>query len=385
MKNSYISYSKQSIDNKDVKEVSKVLRSSYLTQGPKIAEFERKLAQITKAKYVSAVNSGTAALHAACFSIEIKTGNEVIVPPLTFVASSNCVLYLGGRPIFADVDQHGLLNPERVEKLINRETKAIITVDYAGQPSYLKELKEICAKYNLYLIEDAAHSLGAFYYNKPIGSIADLTCFSFHPVKSITTGEGGAITTNNKKLYERILPFRTHGITKEKNQLKNKGVGLWYYEMQFLGYNYRLTDIQAALGISQLQKLNKFIKCRQRIANYYHQAFKDLETKRLVSLPKNPPFVKHAWHLYPLRVNFEKIKYSKQDLFNLFLKEGIKLQVHYIPVHLQPYYRQKFNYKKGDFPNAEKFYEQEISLPVYPSLTEEEVKKVISTVKKYIK
>lgn len=381
MKTTPINYSKQSINRQDVKAVLRVLRSPMLTQGPEILKFEAKLKNLTKTKFSAAVSSGTAALHSACFAIDLKKNNEVITTPLTFVATANCFVYCGAKPVFADVENHGLLDPEKVEKAITKKTRAVITVDYGGQPSYLNELKKICEKYNLYLIEDAAHSLGASYYGKPIGSIADITCFSFHPVKTITTGEGGAVATNNKKFYEKILLFRNHGITKEKDKLQNNN-NPWYYEMQSLGYNFRLTEIQAALGLSQLSKITNFVKKREKIAIFYNQALSLLEKKGLIILPKTLTHTSSAWHLYPLRINFERIKYSKTELFRNFLKNGIKLQVHYIPIHLQPYYQEKFGFKVGDFPKAEEFYAQEISLPLYPQLSKKEIKKVISTVKR---
>lgn len=375
MKTEPISYSRQTIDKDDIKSVTGVLKSSYLTQGPTIKNFEDELKKVTESKFVVAVSSGTAALHAACFSINIEKDDEVIVPPLTFVASSNCVLYLGGRPIFADVDQRGLLNPREIKKHITKKTKAIITIDYAGQPSYLKEIKEICRKYNLYLIEDASHSLGAFYYNKPIGSFADLTCFSFHPVKTITTGEGGAITTNNKNLFEKMISFRTHGIKKTDNHP-------WYYEMHSLGFNYRLSDIHAALGYSQLKKMKQFLRARKKIREIYDSELQNFENKGLISLPKILPNTDSSWHLYPLLINFKKINKTKREVFEFFAKKGIKLQVHYIPVHFQPYYQKKLGYKKGDYPVAEKFYEQEVSLPLYPTLTTKQVNLVVSTLGK---
>lgn len=384
MKNKIITYSHQTIDQKDIRLVIKTLQSSYLTQGQKIQEFERALQNYVKSKYAIVVNSGTAALHCACYAINLKSGDEVITSPLSFVATANSILYCNAKPVFADVDESGLLDPKLAEKAITNKTKAIITVDYAGQPSYISAVKKICNKYKLILIEDAAHSLGGFYKNKPVGSLADITCFSFHPVKSITTGEGGAITTNNHNYYEKIIQFRSHGIVKEANKFIYKNDDPWYYEMHNLGYNFRLTDIQAALGISQLQKLDRFIKTRREIALFYNVNLRDLEKKGLVKLPAERRGIQSAWHLYPLRVDFRKIRFTRKELFNKFKSYGINLQVHYIPIHFQPYYRQKYNYKKGCYPNTELFYEQEISLPLYPSMKEKEIRLVVATVKKYL-
>lgn len=377
-------YSKQTIDRADIDSVIRVLKSPYLTQGPTIELFEEKLKEKTSAKYVVAVNSATAALHAACFAIGIDEGDEIITSPLSFAASANCVVYCRGKPVFADIDKDGLIDPNEVKKKINKKTKAIVTVDYAGQPSRINELKILCKQHGIYLIQDAAHSLGATYYHKPIGSLSDITCFSFHPVKTITTGEGGAITTNDRSIYEKILKFRSHGIIKSKQYLYKKNEGPWYYEMQTLGYNYRLTDIQAALGISQLSKVEDFVKKRFSIARIYNTSFKDLEKKEKLILPKERSKTTSAWHLYPLRVNFSYIGKTKKDMFIYFHKQGINLQVHYIPIHLHPYYKKKLHTKIGDYPKTEMFYEQEISLPLYPTLKDKEAERVIKTVYNFI-
>lgn len=384
MKSDVISYSKQTIDNDDIKAVNIVLRSAFLTQGPTVFQFENLLKKVTGSKFCIAVNSGTAALHLTCLSIGLKKDDEVITSPLSFVATSNSVLYCGAKPIFADIDEYGLLSPKEAVKKITKKTKAIITVDYAGIPSHLSELKKICQKHNLYLIEDAAHSLGATYRKSTIGSIADLTCFSFHPVKTITTGEGGAVTTDDNKLYKKLKVLKTHGITKYKNDFYYEPDGPWYYEMHYLGYNYRITDFQAALGISQLKKITQFIKARTIIANTYNKAFKKLEEEKLVILPKVRPGTTSAWHLYALRINFQKIKYSKKDLFELFRKEGILLQVHYIPIYKHPYYQKNYKYLPSSYSETESFYNQEISLPIYPSLSQDQQSKVISTVDTFI-
>ncbi len=384
MKNEIIPYSKQTINDNDIKSVVEVLKSDYITQGKYIPSFENALKKLTSCNYVTAVSSGTAALHAACFAASIRPGDEVITSPLTFVASSNCILYMGATPVFADIDDYGLLNPKEVLKKITKKTKAIITVDYAGQPSHLAELNKIARQYKLCLIEDAAHSLGSTYKKRNVGSIADLTCFSFHPVKIITTGEGGAVSTNNHNFYKKLLLFRNHGITKNKKEFIKSYEGPWHQEMHLLGYNYRITDIQAALGISQLRKIKTFIKKRQEIADYYNDQLKYLEEKGVVKLAKTAPDRTNAWHIYPLRINFEKIKYSKKKLFTYFQKNGVRLQVHYPPIHTHPYYIKKFGFKKGDFPNSEQFYNQEVSLPLYPSLTKSQMEKVVRLVKNII-
>lgn len=384
MKNDFISYSKQTVDDDDIKSVVNVLRSPFLTQGDRVPRFEKDLSRITKSKYVVAVNSGTAALHAACYACGIKSGDEVITTPLTFAASANCIIYLGATPIFADCDNYGLLDPEKVIKKISRKTKALLTVDYGGCPSHLKELRQIANRYNLILIEDAAHSLGATFKGKPVGSIADLTCFSFHPVKLITTSEGGAVATNKPQFYKKLLLFRNHGITKNRNEFISPYEGPWQQEMHILGYNLRMTDIQAALGISQLKKMKKFLGLRTAIARSYTRNLQKLQENELIDLPKVTSNTTSAWHLYPLRINFNKTKYSKKQLFQKFLENGVRLQVHYPPIHLHPYYNKKYNLKKGDFPNAERFYNQEISLPVFPALTKTQRNKVISLVEKFI-
>lgn len=384
MKSDKISYSKQTIDKDDIKAIITVVNSPYLTQGPKVKEFEDKLSRKTKSKFAVAVNSGTAALHLACLAIGLKKDDQVITSPLSFVATSNCILYCNAIPVFADIDKFGLLSPKQVLKKINNKTKAIITVDFAGNPSHINELRLICKKHNLILIEDATHSLGAYYHDKPIGSLADLTCFSFHPVKSITTGEGGAITTNNSSLYTKLKTLRTHGISKNNDEFVNKPDGPWYYEMHYLGYNYRLSDIQAALGLSQLKKLDKFIKIRTKIVKIYNKNFSKFESKNLVILPKIDKTSLSSWHLYPLRINFNKINYNKQQIFELFQKYNINLQVHYIPIHLHPYYQNKFDYKKGDFNQAERFYEMEISIPLYPSLKSNQIQLVVDLVNKVL-
>lgn len=384
-----IPYGHQYIDEDDIKEVVSVLRSDFLTQGPKVKEFEESLVKNVNAKYAVAFSSGTAALEAAYFAVGFKEGDsaqggpalgwEIITSPLTFAATSNAALHRGAKVVFADIEKEtGNIDPLDVQKKITPKTKAIVPVDYSGLPVKLDELLNIAKQHNLLLIEDAAHALGAEYKGKKIGSIADMTMFSFHPVKSITTGEGGAITTNNEDFYKKLLLYRTHGITKEnfKNNPEGPPAGGWYYEMQILAQNFRLTDIQAALGVSQLKKLEKFISARKTIAVKYNLAF--AQNKNLI-LPKEYEGVSSSWHLYPIRL---KNSSRRAEIFKKLRDSGIGAQVHYIPVHLHPYY-QDLGYKKGICPNAEAFYAGEISLPIFPGLSPQDQDFVIEKVNQF--
>ena len=325
-----------------------------------------------------AVSNGTAALQAAYFAIDIKKGDEIITSALTFAATTNAAIWRGAKPIFVDIDETGNIDPDLIEEKITSKTKAIVAIDYAGLPCDFDKLKKITKKHSLILIEDAAHSLGAEYKGKKVGCIADLTTFSFHPVKSITTGEGGAVMTNNKELYEKLLLFRSHGITKDQSKFVNKNDGPWYYEMQELGLNYRLTDIQAALGISQLTKLDNFINKRVAIAARYDKELRGI--KGLILPRVSFKDRKSSWHLYPIRVMSEK----RLFVFEQLQKNEIGVQVHYIPVYWHPYY-QKLRFKKGLCPNAEKWYESEISIPIYPSLKKNDQNKVINVLKEILK
>lgn len=378
-----IHYGHQSINQQDIDAVVKTLRSDFLTQGPMGEKFEKNVARFCGAEYAVAVNSGTAALHAAMFAIGIGPGDEVIVPPLSFAATANCVLYLGATPIFSDVVyETGLLNPKEVEKKITAKTRAVITVDYSGHPSYFRELQAIAKSHNLILIDDASHSLGATYHGELIGTQTDITTFSFHPVKIITTGEGGMIVTNNKKFYDRAKRFRTHGITKSSTEFIDRQNRLlpWYYEMQDLGFNYRLTDIQSALGISQLERIDSFLKKRRTIAHLYTTL---LEGDRRFTSYKEQTGCQSSWHLYPLRINGISTE-KKLQLFKQLNDAGIFPQVHYIPIHLQPYYRQRFGFHQGDFPNAERFYNEEVSLPLFVDLSLANVKQIVENLRRYV-
>lgn len=334
-------------------------------------QFEQKVARLVGAKYAVAVANGTAALHTACFGVGIRAGDEVITTPYSFAATANCVLYSGGKVVFADIDRASFgINTALVKTKVTKKTKAIIGVDFAGLPCDWQRLKQIATKHGLTLIADAAHSLGAQYRGKAVGTLADVTCFSFHPVKTITTGEGGMVVTNNKSIYERMRRFRTHGILKDVRKTEP-----WYYEMRDLGFNYRLTDMQAALGLSQLSRVKSFVNTRRQLAQRYSKAFTDLKYLRL---PQNDTDEKKSsWHLYPLRIDFARLRKSKGKLFAQAKRAGIFLQVHYIPIHLQPYYRKMFGYKRGDFPISEEAYNQEVSLPLYPTLTRAQQDKVI--------
>lgn len=374
----YLSYGSQLIDKSDINEVIKTLTSDYLTQGPKIQEFERKLSAYSGARYTVAVNSGTAALHTAYFALGLSKGDEIITTPMTFAATSNAALYLGAKPIFVDIDPTtGLIDPKLIESKINSKTKIISVVDYGGQPTDFDAIKKIARKHQLKIVDDACHALGATYHGRILGNglQADTTIFSFHPVKHITTGEGGAIQTNDKQVYERALQFRTHGITKEKIKLKNRDEGEWYYEMQELGFNYRLSDVLATLGISQLRKIDSFLLKRRKIAVKYDVAFKN---NPFFDVPPHIEGTQNAYHLYPIRLRDEMLP-LKSDLVKKLKQKGIGTQVHYIPVYRHPYY-QKLGYKKSICPNAETFYERVLSIPMYPKLTTTDANRVIKTI-----
>lgn len=375
-----IPYGKQNITQADIESVAEILKSDYLTQGPKVKEFEEKFAEYVNAKYAVAVSNGTAALHLCNMALDVKKGDKVITTPITFVASANSVLYCGGEIDFVDIDAKTyLMDLDKLETKLATSPmgtyKGVIPVDFAGYPVNVKRLRYIANKYNLWIIEDACHAPGGYFIDNNNtkqycgnGNYSDLQIFSFHPVKHIATGEGGMITTNNKDLYERLLLLRTHGITKSP-ELLEENHGVWYYEMHELGYNYRLSDIQAALGISQLNRADESIKLRNKIAKKYNQSFINTDIKT--------PFVGdnifNAYHLYIIQVE------NRKNLYYHFRKHNIFAQVHYIPVHLHPYYK-KLGWKKGDFPIAEKYYEQCLSLPMYPSLKDEEQNFVIDTI-----
>lgn len=375
MRDSYLPYGRQLIDQLDVQAVIDVLKSDYLTTGPSISKFEEALAEYVGTKYAVSFSSGTAALHGACFAAGINEGDEVITSPMTFAASSNCILYQNGKPIFADIDNKTYnISPREIEKNITSRTKAIIPVDFTGQPAALDAIKDIATKHNLVVIEDAAHALGAKYKGQFVGSISDMTMFSFHPVKHITSGEGGAITTNNKEYYDKLIQFRSHGITRD---IERKKLEPWYYEMQFLGYNYRMTDIQAALGHSQLEKLDVFIQRRKKYVEIYN---KELKYINEISIPIEMNEVDSSWHLYIIRLDLSKLSSDRREIYEELHKLNIGVNVHYIPVYWHPYYQQ-LGYKKGICPIAEQVYEEFITLPLFPGMTEKDVYDVIDAVK----
>lgn len=376
----FIPYGKQYIDEQDVQAVNEVLKSPFLTTGPKAKEFEKKLCEFTGAKYAVAISNGTAALHAACYAAGIEKGDEVITTPITFAASANCVLYCGGVPVFADIDSETWnIDPKEIEKKITGKTKAVIAVDFTGQAVQLDEINEICKRHNLILIEDAAHSIGTKYKGVPIGAIADLTTFSFHPVKTITCGEGGAILTNNEDYHKRMSLFRTHGITREA-EIVTRSPYNGYNEQIELGYNYRMTDFQAALGISQLDKLGIFSDRRREIVKLYDETFSEMPQ---ITIQKEIPESETTRHLYIIRIRPETLKVDRNQIYKALNAENIGLQVHYIPVYYHPYY-QSLGYKKGLCPVAEKLYEEIITIPLYYSLTDEDVYSVINGIKKVI-
>lgn len=412
-----IPYGRQWIDEDDIQAVIEVLRSDWITQGPKVEKFERALASCCGARYAVAISNGTAALHVASLAAGFGPGDEVITSPITFVASANCILYCGGKPIFVDIQPDTVnIDPNKIKELLNPESlilnpkiKAIIPVHFAGHPCEMEEIYTIAKEHNLIVIEDACHALGAEYKvkaevkvkKKPnaksesqlltndswvkVGSCrhSDMTVFSFHPVKHITTGEGGAILTNRKDLYERLLLFRNHGITKDSSRFTvhgSRSTGSWYYEMQELGFNYRITDIQCALGLSQLKKLDKFLRRRREIVGRYNEALQEIEE---IKLPVEKDYAKSAWHIYVIRLNLEKIGKSRKEVFEELRSKGIGVQVHYITAYYHPYY-QRLGYAKGLCPEAERYYEECITLPLFPGMTDYEVKKVIESVKESV-
>ncbi len=374
-------YGRQWIDEDDVKAVAEALTDDLITCGPRVAALEKKLCEVTGAKYAVAVSNGTAALHCACIAAGIGAGDEVITSPITFAASANCALYVGATPVFADIDPETYnIDPDSIEAHITDKTKAVVAVAYTGQSVEYDRIQKICDKHGLILITDAAHAIGTKYNGQPVGSIGDMTCFSFHPVKTVTSGEGGAITTNDPELYKKLRLASQHGIVRNPDDLVHESDGAWYYEMQELGFNYRLTDIQSALLISQLDKLQKFSDRRKEIVNKYNEAFKDVPE---IIVQKEIPESDTTRHLYVIQLDLDKLKCTRREFFDALSAENVQPQVHYVPVYYFPFY-EKRGYEKGLCPEAEKLYNGMMSIPLYPLMTDSDVDDVITAVKKVV-
>ena len=377
-----IYYGRQWINKEDIRAVTETLRSDFITCGPKVDEMERALEAYTGAKYAVAVSNGTAALHCACLAAGIGPGDEVITTPLTFAASANCILYCGAKPVFADINPDTYnIDPQAIRKKITDKTKAIVAVDFTGQAVEHDEIRKICDEYNLVFIEDAAHALATKYNGRQVGSLADMTCFSFHPVKTITGGEGGAVTTNNEELFHKILLAHTHGITHNEEFMEDAPhEGPWYYEQVSLGYNYRITDFQAALIVSQMKKLDAFAARRKAIVKKYDAAFSAVPE---IIVQKEIPQSETCRHLYIIRLNLDRLNCTRREFFDAMSAENVQCQIHYVPVYWFPYY-QHLGYTKGLCPNAEEIYKGIMSIPLYPKMTEQDVSDVIRAVKKVI-
>lgn len=374
-------YGHQYLDEKDVQAVVDVLHSDYLTCGPKITELEQRLCDLTGAKYAVVCSNDTAALHIACMAAGVSAGDEVITTPITFLASANCALYCGAKPVFADIDEETYnIDPKEIEKALTPRTKAVVAVDYTGQVVDLDTIMETCHKQNVVVIEDAAHSIGTLYKGRPVGSVADMTTFSFHPVKTVTAGEGGAILTDNEEYYRKLLLYRSHGMTRDPAQMTKESEGGWYYQMIDLGYNYRMTDMQAALLLSQLDKLPMFRKRRKEIVSRYNEAFSQIPELTVQQELESSDTTRH---LYILRIKPEKLSIDRRGFFDAMAAENIMCNVHYIPIYLQPFYQQ-MGYPKGLCPKAEKLYNEMMSLPLYYAMTDQDVEDVITAVRKIV-
>ena len=376
-----IFYGHQYLDDEDIQAVVDVLKSDFLTCGPNITSLEKALCDLTGAKYCIAISNGTAALHVACLAAGVGPGDEVITTPITFAASANCALYCGATPVFADINPETYnIDPADIERKITDKTKAVVAVDFTGQAVEVEAIKAICEKHGLVFIEDAAHSIGTTYNGAQVGSLADLTTFSFHPVKTVTGGEGGAVLTNSKELYDRLVLYRSHGITRNTDMMEHESEGGWYYEMIDLGYNFRITDFQAALIESQLKKLERFKARRKAIVNRYNEAFADVKE---IFVQKEIPQSDTTRHLYIIRLKLDKLNGTRKEVFDALAAENVQCNVHYIPVYYFPHY-QKLGYEKGLCPHAEAAYEGFISIPLYPAMIDEDVEDVITAIKKVI-
>ncbi|MEX6585501.1 UDP-4-amino-4,6-dideoxy-N-acetyl-beta-L-altrosamine transaminase [Paraclostridium bifermentans] len=371
----YLQYGRQYIDDEDIMSVIEALKSDFLTTGPLVEEFERKFADYVGAKYAVAVSNGTAALHIACLAAGLQKGDEGITTPITFAASSNCMLYCGAKPVFCDINLDDYnIDENKIKSYINEKTKVILPVDFTGQCCNIGKIMEIAKENNLIVIQDASHSLGTKYLDKQIGSIADMTTFSLHPVKTITSGEGGVVTTNSLALYEKLKLYKTHGITKSKGNLRNKEHPEWYYEQIYLGYNYRITDLQSALGISQLNKIERFITKRKLLVNTYNELLKDIDG---VILQKEEDYSDTSRHLYIIRLDLNKFKATRDDIYSALIAENIGVNIHYIPVYKHPYYKE-IGYEDIICENAETFYNSSITLPLHVNMNESDIKDVVN-------
>lgn len=388
VRDSKIYYGGQWITDEDIAAVSEVLRSPFITCGPKVTELEQELCKLTGAKHCIVVNSGTSALHCATIAAGLGAGDEMITTPMTFAASANCALYVGAKPVFADINPDTYnIDPESIRAKITEKTKAVVAVDFTGQAVDVDQIRAVLTEaekrygHKIILIEDAAHSIGTKYKGKAVGSLADMTCFSFHPVKTVTGGEGGAVTTNDPELYKKLVLAHTHGITHSETDMEVKDEGPWYYEMISLGYNYRLTDFQAALISSQLKKIDKFIARRKEIVTRYNEAFSPMPE---LIVQKEIPESDTCRHLYIIRLNLDKLTCTRREFFEAMAAENVQPQVHYVPVYWFPYYREKLGYEKGLCPNAEEVYKGIMSIPLYPKMTDQDVEDVIHAVRKVV-
>jgi len=370
----YIPYCLPSIGEEEIREVVDTLKSGWLTMGPKTIEFEKLIAEYVGAKHAIAVNSCTAALHLSLIALGIGKGDEVITTPYTFASTANVIIHVGAKPVFVDIKMDTYnIDPEKIRKAVTPRTKAIIPVHYAGQPCDMKEILEIAEDYGLYVIEDAAHAIGAEYERRKIGTFGTTTCFSFYATKNMTTGEGGAITTNNDELADKLRILRLHGISKDAWK-RYSSTGSWYYEVEECGWKYNMTDLQAALGIHQIKKLEKFIEIRRKYAQIYNEELSEIDG---IIIPCEKPNVRHVYHLYPILItNYDRSKFIEE-----MRERGIGCSVHFIPLHLHPFYRKTFGFRKGDFPNAEWVYEREVSIPLYPKMEEKDIYYVIQVIK----
>ena len=382
VRKAFLPYGSHWLDDKEINEVINTLKSNWITTGPKMRIFEENFKKMRGSKYAVAVNSGTAALHISTSSIEINPGDEVITTPMTFVASANCIVYRGGTPVFADIKNDTYnIDPLDIRKKITPKTKAIIPVHFTGQPCDMDEIQEIAEEYNLYIIEDAAHAIDAEYKGKKIGIISDLTTFSFHPVKNITTAEGGMVTTNNDDLYDKLLMFRTHGISRDSVKRFGKSGG-FYYDMQYLGFRYNLSELHASLGIHQLDKLESFQKRRREIVKIYNRELQNIEE---IVVPYVKKDVKHSWHLYIIQLELDNLKVDRDFIFKALREENIGVNVHYIPIHYHSYYNKKFKLKKRILPNVEELFPKIITIPLFQKMSDDDVYDVINALEKVIK